>query len=477
MWQLLFYSAKIKIMKKRFSLVIFVVSLILIIFTIVKKYNQKSAEADALDAKQKFAAAVKSAKNQALSDYVASLSDEVKISQLFLVNIEGNEKYYSVEKTGSLYGNPREGNSLVPGGVLLFSYNISKDPLETYEFIKSIHDFYLENQNVPPFVAVDQEGGDVNRLRGLTSTLWGQKKVADSFSPETAEELYSAQARQMRNLGFHLNLAPVVEVENDSNRDFLDTRTFGNLEKVLSYGKIAVESYEKNGIGVVLKHFPGNSSVDPHVGLPKITYSQSERDSYFKPFEEFLPQSSAVLMSHAIMKPDFDDNLEKYDMPACFSKYWISDCVRGEFGFTGLILSDDIFMGALAKNGYPPEEACVKAISAGVDVIMLSEKRFGYVAGILLSKAKEDENFAKEIDRAVKNVIRYKIKAGILLLKEKDVSAEENSESKDSGRKKSASKNHIPSFAVELNSDYQEFDLKKFDEDYKLGMDAYEKAE
>lgn len=426
-------------------------SIIISLMSCSKKLSpQELAEQNALQ-ERLYLQTVEKAKNQAVADYAASLSDEVRISQLFLVNVEGNQKYSAVEK--SLSGFP-----LVPGGALLFSYNISTDPLQTYEYIKSIRDFYLENKNLPPYIAVDQEGGVVNRLRGLTSTLWAQKKVAESFTPEKAEELYSAQARQMKNLGFHLNLAPVVEVENDSNKDFLESRTFGNLEKTLLYGRIAAESYEKNGIAVVLKHFPGNSGLDPHMGLPKILFSQSEWDSYFKPFKFLLSKSSAVLMSHAVMKPDSGQNLEKYDMPACFSKYWVSECLRGDFAFSGLVFSDDIFMAALAKNGFPPEIAAVRAIEAGVDVIMLSEKRFGHVAEILLKKSKEDEAFAAELERAVRNVLRYKIKAGILILEENSSAADEMT---------------VPSFSVKINPDYCEFDLKKFDQDYKLGMEAY----
>ncbi|MBR1536468.1 MAG: glycoside hydrolase family 3 protein [Treponema sp.] len=397
-------------------------------------------------ARQK-AEAIELAKEAAVSEYVSSLSTEAKISQIFLVNIEGNSKYSAVEQFN--------GKPLVPGGVLLFSYNISNDPLETYDYIKSIRDFYLQNDNPPPFVAVDQEGGYVNRLRNLTSPLVSQKMVADTLSLENAEKLYSSQARQMKNLGFHLNLAPVVEVETDENKDFLDTRSFGSLEKVLSYGKIAVEAYEKNGIATVLKHFPGNSNADPHVGLPKITFSDSEKEKYFTPFRKLLPLSSAILMSHAIMKPEItenDGNVEKYELPACFSTHWIQNTVKSEFGFSGLVFSDDIFMGALAKNGYPPEIASVKAIESGIDVIMLSEKKFGSVLEILSKKAGEDENFSNELDRAVKNVIRFKIKFGILEMTENPVP-----------------ENEIPAFKVQVKPDYAEFDLKKFDEDYKAG--------
>ena len=115
-----------------------------------KKLTPEQIEEQRLLKEKQRNEAIAQAKENAISEYVASLSDSVKISQLFLVNIEGNNKYHSVEKTGSLYGKYGEGEPLVPGGVLLFSYNVSKDPLETYEFIKSIHDFYVEINNLPP---------------------------------------------------------------------------------------------------------------------------------------------------------------------------------------------------------------------------------------------------------------------------------------------------------------------------------------
>ena len=474
MWYINSFSAKISTMKKNphssafFSLkIIFIKSVVIcvnlwLIFNFLsctKKLTPEELEAQRLLAEAEREESIQNAKNAAVSEYVASLSDEVKISQLFLVNIEGSERYHAVEKTGSLYGNPEEGTPLVPGGVLLFSYNVSKDPLETYEYIKSIRDFYLANENLPPFVAVDQEGGDVNRLRGLTSVLWSEKKVADSFSLEGAAELYSAQARQMKNLGFHMNLAPVVEVLTEKNKDFLDTRSFGNLEDTLSYGKNVVTGYESNGIAVVLKHFPGNSSTDPHTGLPEIRLTRAELEqNYIAPFRSLLADSSALLMSHARMTLTDDEQYADSKTPACLSKYWVHDMVRSELGFSGLVLSDDIFMGALAENGYPPETAAFEALCAGIDVIMLSEKRFGRVAGIILSKAKEDAGFASEVNRAVENVIRFKISAGILTLKEMS----------DGGD------GEIPRFAVEVTDTYEDFDLHKFNEDYKAGMNAYE---
>lgn len=405
------------------------------------------------------------AKDFAVENYVLSLPDDVKLSQLFLVNIEGKQLYHNIEKTSALYHDSSE-KPLVPGGALLFSYNISKDPLETANFIKSIRDFYIQNDNIPPYIAIDQEGGDVNRLRGLTSVLWSQKKITENFTSEQAYDLYSAQAKQMAQLGIHMNLAPVIEVENESNRAFLDTRTFGSLKNVLAFGKSEITAFENNHIGTVLKHFPGNSSTDPHTGLPELRLNRTElEEQYFAPFQALLPYSSAVLMSHARVSVQNDSKIEaNKNIPATLSKYWVTDVVRNQFGFEGLVLSDDIFMGALADNGFPPETAAIHAIEAGVDVIMLSEKRFGSVAEILYNKMKHDEVFAQKINQAAKRVIQYKIKSNILTLKEVTVD-EENSKPENKT---------VPQFAISTSADYNEINLFEFSKAHSQAMKLYE---
>ncbi len=360
------------------------------------------------------------ARAQAVADYVDGLPDAQKISQLFLVNVAGDTAFTPVEKTGVLFGVPDDGAPLVPGGCLLFSYNIADTPEKVAAYTASVRAFYADNGIVPPYIAIDQEGGFVNRLRGMTSNLVSQKKVAEWFSPERAYGLYAAQAKQLRLLGIQMNLAPVVEVETDENAAFLDTRSFGSLEQVLLYGQSAVSAYEENGVAVVLKHFPGNTNVDPHTGLPHVAIAESALPTYLAPFVKLAPFSSAVLMSHIVARVvnDNGDVLPETDMPACFSPYWVQSVARS-YG-DGLIFSDDIFMDALAGNGYPPESAVVSAIDAGVTCIMLSGKYFGDVALVLFdayqkSRAADDSAaFAEKIDEAVRRVIAYKIKAGLL---------------------------------------------------------------
>ncbi len=394
----------------------FTVFLILPVIIALTACNQES----------KKEAARQAAIKDAVQQYVLSLSPEVKISQLFLVNIEGNKEFIPVEKTGSLHGKASDGEALVPGGLLFFSYNIGSSPVQVYNFIQSADHFYDSNDLPLPYAAIDQEGGYVNRLKKINSTFKSQKEIADSMTPEQAERLYDFQAMQMKGLGFTMNLAPVIEVENHENKAFLETRTFGNMEKTLVFGKKQILSFEKQGIGTVAKHFPGNSATDPHSGLPLITYTEDSLEEMVKPFRELLPYASCVLLSHGVLQPkNASVNTKNDGLPADLSSYWVTEVIRNQMGFKGLVISDDIYMGALALNGYPPEKAVVMAVNAGVDVIMLSEKRFGTMAKILLEKSAQDETLNQKINEACCRVIEYKIKTGVL--EAENISSDKNS--------------------------------------------------
>lgn len=113
-------------------------------------------------------------------------------------------------------------------------------------------------------------------------------------------------------------------------------------------------------------------------------------------------------MSHARVKGYDEKN------PACLSEYWVTQVLRNDFGYNGIIFSDDIFMGALADNGYPPEVAVVTAIEAGIDCIMISEKRIESCVKILCDKAEQDKSFVAKIDEAVRRMLEYKMKIGYL---------------------------------------------------------------
>lgn len=358
---------------------------------------------------------------KAINSFLDELPLSQAISQIFLVNIEGNEIYLPVEKSSKIKFCAEENsqkndenaeNFLVPGGVLLFSFNIGKDANQLMNFIDSIKSYCEKNNILPPFVSTDQEGGIVNRLYPITSYVPSNQKVAQTLTIQEATQLYELQAKQMSLLGFNMNLAPVCESLLPLNEKFLQSRSYGNVPKTILYSMQAVSSYEKNNVATVLKHFPGNSNSDPHSSLPKISVSKEYALwNLILPFDFILSQKpSAVLMSHATTS--FLDP----QTPACFSEKWIEGLLKNKLKFDGLVLSDDIFMAALSSQGFDSKTAAVKAINAGVNIIMLSEKTYAQVAENLISYSQENPAFQKKLYDSIKKVIKFKIDCGILAL-------------------------------------------------------------
>ena len=343
-----------------------------------------------------------------LQDYFDKLPLEQKIAQIFIENLEGCTKFRSYETVGKMNGT-NDDTPLVAGGYLFFSYNIAQTPEKQREFAKSIQDYCNEYNLIYPYLCVDQEGGWVSRLKNLNDRLPSNKEVAESYSPEQSYQLYQKQAVQMKNLGFHMNLAPVMETETPDNRDFLDGRSYGDYQKVMDFGRACINAYQNNDISTVVKHFPGNTNTDPHTGLPEIALSKEELEKSILSFKNIISYNpTAILMSHARTLA-----VDK-ETPACLSKIWVTDILRNQFGFEGLIISDDILMAALSENGFPPEKAVVMAIEAGVDCIMISQKRFASSAKILYDKAQNDSDFLDLLQKASFRVIKYKFNNGLL---------------------------------------------------------------
>ena len=350
---------------------------------------------------------VKNKRAETLEFYIKNMPLEQKIAQLFIENLEGSSSFRSYETVGTLNGT-KDDTPLIAGGYIFFSYNIADSREQMQAYIKSIRDYCDSYNNIQPYLCVDQEGGWVSRLKKLNPKLPSNEDVALNYDIPSTYQLYTDQAAAMKELGFDMNLAPVVEVCTEDNKEFLDGRSFGELEQVISYGRACINAYENNGIATVLKHFPGNTNTDPHTGLPEIKLPEEELKTSIESFHQLAQYNpAAVLMSHA--RTSAVDS----GVPACLSQVWVTDILRNEYGYDGLIFSDDIFMGALADNGYPPELAAIRAVEAGIDCIMISEKRFAKAGKVLYERAREDEAFARKIDAAVTRILKYKIEAGL----------------------------------------------------------------
>ena len=387
--------------------IIFIISIILLTSCTDKQTKKEIRQRATANNIQTYINQIKTDRDRALDSYVSGLPLEQKVAQLFIENLEGSTTFRSYETVGAMTGT-NDDRPLIAGGYIFFSFNIADSREQMQDYIRSIRQYCRQYENIQPYLCVDQEGGWVSRLKKLNPKLPSNEAVAKDYDVEESYRIYGEQAGSMKDLGFDMNLAPVVEVCTDDNKDFLDGRSFGDLTQVINYGRACLNAYENNGIATVLKHFPGNTNTDPHTGLPEITLSKEDLLQSIESFRQLVDyKPAAVLMSHARTSA-IDEG-----KPACLSKVWVTDILRKEYGYEGLIFSDDIFMGALADNGYPPELAAVSAVEAGIDCIMISEKRFAKAGKVLYQKAKEDEAFARKIDIAVKRILKYKIEAGL----------------------------------------------------------------
>ena len=350
----------------------------------------------------------KQKQNEAIKNFVATLSDEQLIAQLFVLGIDGKDSIPSYVKT--------EFANASPGAFLLFSSNITNNAQDLCNFTSSVFNWFAEQNLIVPLFLIDNEGGDVYRLKEIASPLPSAKNIAQSFKIEKAQNYYALIAKQMRALGLHVNLAPLVEVQNNSNIAFLGSRTFGDAENVQNYAAAAVNGFKSEKIAAVLKHFPGNTNIDPHASLPHLSVdSQVFQNQYIAPFEylmQFKPEM--VLMSHIVV-----DCVEK--TPACFSSIMINNILRDKLGFEGIVISDDLYMAALAENGFPIEIAVIQAVNAGVNLLMLSEKHFGKSFDVLIEEFKQNEEFASKIKASVERIIKLKIELGLLTFDENEM--------------------------------------------------------
>ena len=350
---------------------------------------------------------------------IGSLSREEKLCQLFIVSVDGTLSSASAVS----YDIP-------PGGYILFTRNFTGKPEQIIALTDSTQSFYAskraeKSECLPPFFAIDHEGGEVNRLRDIASPLPSAQSVARFLSPEKAEELYLYAAYQLAALGIQVNFAPVAETAGGHNTNFLGRRSFGSAEQVETYASAFVRAFNKGGIFCVLKHFPGNSNEDPHRTLPVLEGSEADiRELYVSPFIALTASLAearnlkdaavdpfpfaGVLMSHAVV-PAFDA-----ENPACFSHAAVTGLLKNELHFDGLIFSDDLYM--LDGENFSLSDCVIKALRSGVHMCMLSRPVYKDIVSELAEKIGNDSELQKITDEALRRILKAKLRMGLLKL-------------------------------------------------------------
>lgn len=330
----------------------------------------------------------------------ASVDDHLLAAQVLITGIDGNG-YLPPHMRALLEETPA-------GGVMLFSRNLNTDNDSIRALIAETVSLINDKSGIPPFIAVDQEGGTVNRFRRGTADLPAASAYYELFQKETKEaalvqiEIDSLKAgREIAALGINMNFAPVAETLNDDNRYFLESRSYGADPLFTAEAAAAfVRGMELAKVLCVVKHFPGSAGTDPHYTQSVIDRDKIYLNNLVFPFTAlFNKNTRAVMVAHTLV-PALDDKI------ASLSPIVMNDWLRDELGFDGLIIADDFSMAA--AGDIRSEEAAVSAIAAGADMVLVWQHNLARTHAEFLS-ALEDGRLSRErLQEAVTRIIYEK---------------------------------------------------------------------
>lgn len=293
------------------------------------------------------------------------------------------------------------------GGVILFDRN-----METQEQVASLNEDLQQlskgANGLPLILSIDQEGGQIVRMRDQVSPIPSQQELGQKNDPTAVYTTAQRTGKELLSMGFNVNFAPVLDLSAT------DSRSFGkDPKKVDTLGREVVAGMMDSGITTTLKHFPGNgrSDVDPHLETSSVEANKLDlENSDIYPFKQMIKEENNeqffVMVTH-IKYPAYDK-----ENPASISKVIINDLLKEQLGFKGLVVTDDLEMGAVNKY-FTYEDLGEQATAAGADLLLVChtlENQKAVFNGIL--KAVQSKELSEErIDDAVRKILTHKLSA------------------------------------------------------------------
>jgi beta-N-acetylhexosaminidase len=293
--------------------------------------------------------------------------------------------------------------SLEPAGVILFARNI-ESARQTWSLLRDCQSV----ARLPMFLCVDMEGGTVDRLKKVTAPIPAAEKVFASGSSQLFRLHGNLIGLEVRALGFNVDFAPVLDLGLESSRSVLTSRTVSaDPGRVVRYAReflLGLKAAKVLGCG---KHFPGlgGANLDTHKELPgvKRSWKQIWAEDLL-PYRQLHSRLPFIIVAHA-----YYPQVTKENTPASLSRKWVTDILRKKIGYRGLILTDDLEMGAVLTAGQI-EEVAVESIRAGTDILLICRNQElvwrGYEA--VLRQAEKDRAFARQVARAAERVLLFK---------------------------------------------------------------------
>jgi len=305
---------------------------------------------------------------------IDSMSIEEQVAQMFILNL-GNRHTGPSEDLEEFISESGA------GGYILFGGNIT-----TVEGTKTLIDAVNAYSAIAPFICIDEEGGIVSRL--YSSKLPGyaaQPSARDIGKRGETQEAYDVGetiGAALSSIGVNVDFAPVADVLTNSRNSVIGSRSYGS--DPIAVGDMAAAfqaGLHSQGIMSAPKHFPGhgNTASDTHQGQAIVASDAEHLASVeYVPFARLIDEGAQFIMTGHLQVP----SVEPDNLPATFSRYLLTDILRGELGFDGIIVTDSMAMGAIIQE-YSAEEAAVMAIQAGVDMILIPENYNKAASGII----------------------------------------------------------------------------------------------
>ena len=330
---------------------------------------------------------------------VANMSDADKVGQLLMIGIHG--KTLNDDAKFMI-------NEYRVGGIILFDRNMeSKDQVKS--LIADINKTGKSAGLTPLFIGIDQEGGAVARMEDQLIKVPPAEELGKE-PIEQAVSLAKQSGTELKDLGFNINFAPVADLGLTYGRSFST-----NPDEVVRYASAVGKAYDEAGLWYSYKHFPGigKTDVDLHadtsvVPVSKKTLLNEDTKVFVDLVKQSKPNTYAIMVSHA-MYPQIDP-----DHPSSLSKTIITDWLRKDMGYNGVVVTDDMDMGALAKH-YTFGDMAVQSILAGSDILLVChEYEHMQEAYNGLMKAVKDGRISKErLDESVKRILLMKMSRGM----------------------------------------------------------------
>ena len=347
-----------------------------------------------------------SPKEQAIQEKMDDMSLEEKVGQLFVLALRqtpSGEDMTVLDETGK-----ETLQQIQPGGVILFAEN-----LDTEEQTVALMAQMQEEMETPLFFGIDEEGGTVSRLdhsQIAHETVESAGEMEED--PQRAKAAGEKIGQVLQRLGIQVDFAPIADVNTNPDNPVIGIRSYSSDPQTA--GKMAcafLEGLETYGISGAAKHFPGHgdTKTDSHDGSVSIDQTKEELEAVeLEPFRQLIAAGIDFVMVGHIETPNVTGN----ELPASLSKEMVTDILRQEMGFEGLVITDAMNMGAIVED-YPAGEASVMAVEAGVDLVLIPEnpqEAFDAVCDAVRSGRISMER----LDESVERILSFKYEKGIL---------------------------------------------------------------